>query len=244
MHHETLFCQGPEQVVFGVAFGGFMRTAVFDLDGTLVDTSGDMIAAANWAFTTLGHAPPLNASDHAEIAFAGGRAMVRAGVEILELGWSDAQKEEGYRAFLERYSSHLDALSTPYPGVEGCLDTLTHEGWRLAVCTNKPTVLAERLLVSLGLRQRFQSMIGADTLSVRKPDAAPVLEAITRAGGNRERAAMIGDTITDRLAAKSAGIPCVLVTFGPSGDAVARFEPEGLVSAMSLVPEVLGAIVR
>jgi len=196
-----------------------MRTAIFDLDGTLVDTSGDMLAGANAVFEALGHGSPLNVSDHAAVAFAGGRAMLEKGAEICGFSWED-RYDAAYAHFLEAYAAHLDRLSTIYPGVETCLDQLALSDWKLAVCTNKPSGLAEDLLMSLGLRDRFGAMIGADTLSVRKPNPEPLYEAVRRVGGKPDRAVLIGDTITDRNAAKNAGMPSVLVTFGPSSSMI------------------------
>jgi len=220
-----------------------MRVAIFDLDGTLVDTSGDMLAGANAVFEAEGYGSPLRVADHAAVAFAGGRAMLETGAALCGFSWGE-RYETAYVYFLEAYGGHLDRLSVIYPGVEACLDGLAADGWRLAVCTNKPSGLAERLLVSLGLRARFGAMIGADTLAVRKPDPEPLLEAVRQVGGDPARAVLVGDTITDRKAAANAGMPCVLVTFGPVGDAVAQMQPDGLLGSYGDLPRILNDLVR
>ncbi len=221
-----------------------MRVAIFDLDGTLVDTSRDMLAGANAVFERLGHGRPLRVEDHAAVAFAGGRAMLEKGAELCGFRWDDAAYGVAYAAFLEAYGADLDRFSVIYPGVEACLDRLAADGWGLAVCTNKPSGLAEELLLSLGLRGRFGAMIGADTLSVRKPDPEPLLEAVRRVGGDPARAVLVGDTVTDRTAAARAGMPCVLVTFGPVGRDVVELQPDGLLDHFDDLDDILAALIE
>lgn len=208
-----------------------MRTAVFDLDGTLVDTSFDMLAAANVTFEALGVGAPLKHPEDAVVANAGGRAMWRLGVERLELEADEAVAEGWYSDFIRAYSNDLHVRSAPFPDVEAALDDLAASGWALAICTNKPELLAERLLVSLGMRHWFGALVGAGTLPVRKPDPTPLFEAIKRVGGVSSGAVLIGDTITDRDTARRANIPCALVGFGPIGADVAQFEPDAILDA-------------
>ena len=211
-----------------------MRTALFDLDGTLADTSADLITAANACFSC----PMLDPVVDMATAFKGGRAMLRVGFERLDADWSEADVDRQFPHFLEYYDKNIHVETKLYDGVEAALDHLA-DSWALGVCTNKPEALAEKLLRSLGIRDRFSAMIGADTLATRKPDAAPVLEAIARAKGDVKRAVLIGDTITDREAARAAGIKSVLITFGPDGDAVRNLAPEALVGSYDELPRVL-----
>ena len=117
------------------------------------------------------------------------------------------------------------------------------DGWQLAVCTNKPERLARLLLEALGVAGRFAALLGADSLPWKKPDPRHLVETIMRAGGEASRAALIGDTISDREAARAAGIPCVLVGFGPEGGAVAALRPEAIVADFAELPAVLGRLV-
>jgi phosphoglycolate phosphatase len=87
----------------------------------------------------------------------------------------------------------------------------------VAICTNKPEALAIQLMQALDASAYFDALVGADTLAQRKPDPAPLWEAVDRAGGDRTRVCLIGDTVTDRSTAANANIPSVLVTFGPGG---------------------------
>lgn len=190
-----------------------MRTVIFDLDGTLADTSGDLIAAANACFESMGRNVALDPEADKATAFRGGRAMLRLGFERLGETRDDASLLSEYAMFLEIYGRNLNRSSALYPGAEQALRQLADEGYKLGICTNKPEALAETLMRSLGVRELFGSLVGADTLPVRKPDPAPYVESVTRAGGSVGRSLLVGDTVTDRDTALAAGVPFVLVDF-------------------------------
>ncbi len=206
-----------------------MRTVIFDLDGTLADTSGDLIAAANAAFRGLGLDDMLDPVTDAGLAMTGGgRAMLRLGFKRLANGMGEAEVEAGYPLLLAAYAENIDRYSSLYPGTEAAIEGLRCAGYAVGICTNKPEALADQLLAALGVRALFGSLVGADTLPVRKPDPAPLHEAVTRVGGDPDRAVLVGDSVTDRETARAAGMRSLLVTFGPSGRDVAGLEPEGL----------------
>ncbi len=219
-----------------------MRLAVFDLDGTLADTSGDLIDAANAALSEAGFGAPLEAGRDRAVAFAGGRALLRAGLERVAGAADERAVEAGYPRLLVQYAARIDAKTRLYPGVEAALDDLTGAGWGLAVCTNKPIALAETLLGRLGLRERLRAVLGADSRPYRKPDPRHLWETIREAQGTPGRSVLVGDTITDRRAAAAAGVPCVLVTFGPEGRGVAALEPEALLDGYADLGRVLGGL--
>jgi phosphoglycolate phosphatase len=222
--------------------GGRMRVAVFDLDGTLADTSADLIAAANCALAEAGFHGRLDPARDRALAFAGGRAMLRAGLE--QAGVVDeAAVDRLYPRLLDLYGLGLAVHTRLFDGAEAALDGLVEAGWRLAVCTNKPERLARLLLDALGLGGRFAALLGADTLAWRKPDPRHVLETIARAGGRRERAVLVGDPDTDRDAARAAGVPCVLVGFGPDAAALHALAPEALIAHFDELPELLERLV-
>ena len=220
-----------------------MTTVVFDLDGTLADTSGDLIAAANRCFQALGHGALLDPVADALTAFHGGRAMLRLGFSRLG-GVDEAAVDREYPLLLAHYARDIDVRTRLYPGAAAALDRLAGQGRRLAVCTNKPEALAETLLARLGVRDRFGAMIGADTLPVRKPDPEPLAEAVRRAGGNPRDAVLIGDTETDVRTARAAGVPVVLVAFGPEGPGIARLEPDAMLPHFDALDDVLNALMR
>jgi phosphoglycolate phosphatase len=218
-----------------------MRTAVFDLDGTLADTAVDLIAAANATLAEAGHGTPLDPLRDRATALAGGRAMLRAG--LARAGAGEQEAEALYPRLLDRYAAALAVETRLYDGAEAALDRLAAEGWQLAICTNKPERLARLLLEALGVAGRFVALLGADSLPWRKPDPRHLTETIARAGGEASRAALVGDTVSDREAARAAGIPCVLVGFGPEGGAVAALAPEAVVADFAELPAVLGRLV-
>ena len=205
-----------------------MRTIVFDLDGTLADTSADLIAAANARFQALGLGELLDPAGDAGIAFRGGKAMLRAGFARVGRAGDEAAVEAEYPLLIAAYADVLDRETRLYPGAMAAVARLRAAGWRTGICTNKPEGLSEELLRRLGVRGAFDALIGADSLSVRKPDPLPLTETVRRAGGTAGRAILIGDTETDRETARRAGVPCALVTFGPEGRGVERLAPEGL----------------
>ncbi len=220
-----------------------MRCVIFDLDGTLADTSGDLIAAANACFQGLGHGDLLNPLTDQATALRGGRAMLELG--FARLGHDDAGEEidAQFPVLLEAYRANIDRHSFLYPGATEAIERLRRDGYAVGICTNKPEALAELLMTRLGVRGLFGSLVGADTLAVRKPDPAPLYEAIRRARGARDKALLVGDTITDRSTARAAGVPCVLVTFGPTGGAVASLAPEALLPDYDALSQVVSGLI-
>lgn len=218
-----------------------MKTVVFDLDGTLADTSADLLAAANACFRDLGHGDMLGPGD-ALTAFHGGRAMLRLGLGRVGSDEVEARIEHYYPILLRAYGDAIDVHTRLYPGTMEAVEALRAAGVAVGICTNKPEALAQVLLTRLGVRDAFASLIGADTLPVRKPDPAPLREAVRRAGGDIARACLIGDTKTDRETARAAGVASVLVTFGPSGQAVLELQPEASIAHFAELPGVVARL--
>lgn len=207
-----------------------MRTVIFDLDGTLADTSGDLIAAANGCFQGLGYGDVLDPVKDALAAFHGGRAMLTLGFDRLGLEARDKSiaVEREFPNLLAHYERDIDRHTVIYPGAIEAVERLRMQGYAVGICTNKPEGLAETLLTRLGIRDLFGSLIGADTLPTRKPDAAPFVASVEQAGGVVETSLIIGDTVTDLNTARAVGVPCILVGFGPEGQGVARLCPDAL----------------
>ena len=144
--------------------------------------------------------------------------------------------------FITHYSDHIADRSQPFDGVEATLDQLAGSGCRLAVCTNKLEWLSLRLLDALKLRPRFHAICGADTFGVSKPDPTILNRTIERAGGDKTRAIMIGDSITDIATARAASVPVIAVDFGYSDIPIAQLKPDRVVSTFSKLPETISRV--
>ena len=221
-----------------------MKTAIFDLDGTLADTSGDLIEAANLCFRGLGYSAPLDPERDQATAFQGGRAMLRLGLSrVTGVEADESVVDFQYPLLLQAYGEAIDCFTTLYPGVERALDQLRSEGWRLGVCTNKPEGLSRLLLARLNLVQRFHSIVGADTLPVRKPHPEPYIRAVEWADGDVQLSFFVGDTVTDLDTARAAGVPIVLAAFDSAASAVSRLEPDAILEHYDELTEIARRLV-
>ncbi|MGU3537213.1 phosphoglycolate phosphatase [Methylobacterium sp. A54F] len=195
--------------------------AVFDLDGTLAETAGDLLQTLNVLLGREG-LPPVPLDEAREMIGAGARALIQRGFTAAGEPLSPEKLEELFGAFLDYYGAHLCDHSHLFPGVAAALDRLEAAGFRLAVCTNKVEGHSVELLDKLGLSGRFAAICGRETFPYFKPDPRHITSTIARAGGDPARAVMVGDSRADIDAAKAAGIPVIGVTFGytdtPVGD--------------------------
>ena len=185
------------------------RTLLLDLDGTLVDSVPDLAAALNRLLAARG----LASLSRAAVA-----AMVGDGVaKLVERAFAARGRvpEAGAMAeYSADYGAHAAVETKPYPGVADALRALADEGWRLAVCTNKPEAAARSVLGSVGLAQYFAAIGGGDSFPVRKPDPAHLLATLKAAGGELGQAVMAGDHANDVAAAGGAGMPCIFAAWG------------------------------
>ncbi|MDK2761054.1 MAG: HAD-IA family hydrolase [Sphingopyxis sp.] len=182
----------------------------FDLDGTLVDTLGDLAAAVNHALALIDRAPLAKASVRPMIG-RGARHMLEQGL-LASGGVPDGAVDRLYPELLRFYEAHIAVHSRVFAGVPAALDRLDTLGVHTAVVTNKAEHLARRLLDELGLADRMAAIVGGDTLNVRKPAPEPIHAMVERCGGGR--AIFVGDSIYDVTAAKHAGLPSIAVSFG------------------------------
>jgi phosphoglycolate phosphatase len=188
----------------------------FDLDGTLLDTQADLGAALNHALSRAGRRPvPV---EHVA-RFVGGGARLMLARALGETGpVSDTRLEALFRDLLAFYAANIAVHTRLYPGGRAMLDTLAERGAALAVVTNKLESLAVKVLAELKLLDRFVCVIGGDTLGPGRgkpaPDMLHAMLARCAASGFTGRAAFVGDTSYDTLAARAAGMPCVAVSFG------------------------------
>jgi phosphoglycolate phosphatase len=215
--------------------------AVFDLDGTLVDTAPDLLATLNVVLTASGYQPMPAEKTYGAIG-QGSRVMIERALEYQDINVDDATLQRMHEHYLDHYVENIAVSSRPFDGVVDLLDRLSGEGVRLAVCTNKLEGLSVRLLTELGLADRFAAIVGADTLDVRKPDPGHVLGTIERAGGDKTRAIMVGDSRADIDAAKAAGVPVIAVDFGYTETPVRELGPDHIISHYDALYELAAPV--
>lgn len=186
-----------------------MPLAIFDLDGTLVDSAPDLRAALNRLMLAEGLAPfPL--PEVAAMIGDGARALLAKAFAARATPFDEALLP-GFLADLEANSA---VLTRPYPGMVPALEALAARGWQHAVCTNKPIAATRALLAELDLARHFALVLGGDSLAVKKPDPGHVRGVLEGLGVPAAEAVMIGDHQNDIRAAKGAGVRSVFAAWG------------------------------
>lgn len=198
--------------------------AVFDLDGTLIDTAPDLVDSLNHTIS-IRNLEPLTYADLTHLVGSGARAMIERAFSLRGSPLAESDLEPMVERFVAHYRANMPGKSAPYPGLIEALDRLAAAGVTLAVCTNKMEGLARPLLETLGLSDRFAAITGGDTFAVRKPDAEHLLGTIRQAGGDPASSVMIGDSFNDFKVASNANIPSIAVPFGYSDVAVETLDP-------------------
>jgi N-acetyl-D-muramate 6-phosphate phosphatase len=187
----------------------FPAGALFDLDGTLLDSAPDMLATVNRMRDARGR-PPLALSDIRPVVSRGARAMAAVAFPELDAEGVVALVPE----FLAVYGEELGRHSRPFAGIEAMLAALEAAGTRWGIVTNKPEGLAQRILPQLGWQDRCAVLIGGDTLAERKPHPLPLLHAASAIGVPARDCVYVGDDARDILAARAAGMPSIVALWG------------------------------
>ena len=185
----------------------------FDLDGTLVHTAPDLMGTLNTLLAEEG-LPPLPLETAPMLVGRGAKVMIERGFTAAGEPLHEPRASALFDRYIALYLGRIADESRPYEGMIDALNELEAAGAILAVCTNKRTDLSLALLDALDLTSRFKVIVGADLAPRPKPDASHLLHTIALAGGDPARALMVGDSINDVLAAKNAGVPVVVVSFG------------------------------
>ncbi len=191
-----------------------VRAAIVDLDGTLIDTLGDFHAALGGMLGELGL--PSIAREQVETRIGKGSEYLV--LQTLRLHLDDATADARFAEAIATYQRHYGRIngrfSNPFPGVPEGLAALRDAGLTLACITNKPTAYARELLELKGLRDHFVAVNGGDAFARKKPDPMPLVETCRQLGLPPAEVMMIGDSQNDALAARAAGCPVALVTYG------------------------------
>ena len=194
--------------------GALPRLVMFDLDGTLVDSVPDLAAAVDRMLLELGR-PAAGLDAVRQWVGNGAQVLVRRALagDIDHAGVDDALAEQALALFMDAYAESHD-LTVVYPGVQDTLRWLRRRGVEMALITNKPERFVGPLLDQMKLGSYFRWIIGGDTLAQKKPDPAALLFVMQMAGVTPQQALFIGDSRSDVLAAKAAGVQCVGLTYG------------------------------
>jgi phosphoglycolate phosphatase len=213
-----------------------IQLILFDLDGTLVDSSMDITKAVNHAFKPHGIAPV----DVGETVTMVGEGPSRLIEKLLLKRGLAHDVDPLVKRWLDYYASHLTIHTAPYPGVVETLKSL--EAYRKAVVSNKPGVLTEGVLKALKLSHHFDLVLGSDALPERKPLPGPILHVLERFACAPEESIIVGDSAIDVAAGRAAGIRTIAVTYG-YGKAGFEREAHFVINRMGDLMAVLKGIV-
>lgn len=212
---------------------------IVDLDGTMVDTLGDFRVALNAMLTEL---PPPYASqqvDQATVERLVGKGSEHLINSVLSLFGGEAVETlypQAMASYQHHYARVNGQFSEIYPGVLQGLTQWKDQGLRLACLTNKPTAFATALLAAKGLAPFFEMTFGGDAFERKKPDPLPLIKTCEALGVRTEGTLMVGDSSNDAQAARAAGCPVVLVTYGYNhGEPIRAVDADGFVDALDQI---------
>ena len=213
------------------------QAAIVDLDGTLVDTVGDFDVALGQAFSDLG-LPPVSRGFIARTVGKGSEHLLRQA--LAETGAQASWYEAAWTSYQRHYLSINGQHSAVYAGAIEGLQALRSRGLRLVCLTNKPGAFARPLLVSKELAGYFEHVFGGDAFEHKKPHPQPLLEACRVLGSAPARTLMVGDSSNDAIAARAAGCPVVLVSYGYNhGEPVAAAGADAVIDRIDELPALL-----
>lgn len=219
---------------------GRLQAAIIDLDGTLVDTLGDFQAALDRTLDRLGH-PRVARSVIEGFIGKGSEHLIRS--VLAHVGAPADRYGAAWEAYQAAYRETNGQRSALYPGAGEGVARLRAAGLRLACLTNKPTEFAVELLRLKGLAGQFEVVFGGDAFERKKPDPLPLRKTCEALGVAPAATLMVGDSSNDAAAARAAGCPVVLVTYGYNHGQPARsVDADGYVDSLEELPALLGRL--
>jgi phosphoglycolate phosphatase len=214
-----------------------LRAAMFDLDGTLLDTLGDLDAAVNETLRTLG-LPTVDAPVVERYIGKGSEYLLRQ--VLAHVGAPAETFDRGWDVFMQNYRAFNGRHAQVYPGVREGLAQLRDGGLRLACITNKPGEFARDILRTKGLAGSFEFVFGGDAFERKKPDPLPLLKACEALGAPPAATLMVGDSRNDAAAGRAAGCPVVLVTYGYNhGEPVRAMDADVFLDSLAQIGAVV-----
>ena len=201
-----------------------LKAIIFDLDGTLVDTAPDLMAATNYALSVAGR-PGISEAQLRSFVGHGAMDLIKRGLGATGGLPDDAEIKQLHGVLLDYYGKNIAVHSKVFPGVVTLLDEAKANGLKMGVCTNKVEGLSNHLLKEIGLAPYFDAVVGGDTLPVMKPNVAPYNEVARRLGVDSKHSVMFGDSETDIRTAQNVGVPVIAVSFGYTHEHVSTFAP-------------------
>lgn len=214
-----------------LAFSQPLRAAIVDLDGTLVDTLGDFHAALGEMLHDLG-LPPVSADVVAGFIGKGSEHLIRQ--TLARVGAPASLYDDAWERYQAAYRRLNGRRSAVYPGAQEGVAQLAGRGLRLACLTNKPGEFARDLLASKGLAPAFELVFGGDAFERKKPDPLPLLRTCEALGVPPQATLVVGDSRNDAAAARAAGCPVVLVTYGYNhGEPVRGVDADGYLDSLA-----------
>tara|TARA_B100000123_G_C25731904_1_gene429655 strand:- start:1457 stop:2119 length:663 start_codon:yes stop_codon:yes gene_type:complete len=186
-------------------------TILFDLDGTIIDTAPDLMAAHNHVMKKFGH-QQKKLSDIKKLAGRGAWIMMQRSFK--EEIKDEKLKNDMTKEFLNFYSKNIDSHSKPINGIEKFLSWAKNNNISMAICTNKQEKLAIDLIKKLKLNSFFEYIAGSDTFPFNKPDPRHLTNVVEILGGSLKKTIMVGDSEVDSQSAISAEVPFILVENG------------------------------
>ena len=214
---------------------------IFDLDGTLVETAGDLMNTLNHLLVREG-LKPIALGNAREMIGDGARVMLERGFAANGIALEADRMDRLFADFLDHYGANIAVESHAFPGAVELVDRLAASGVRSAVCTNKVTAMSVRLLEELGIAERFTVIAGPETFGTRKPDPRHITETIRACASTPDRAVMIGDSKNDIVSARGAGIPVIAVDFGYTSIPVTELGPDRIVSHFDEIWDAIAAV--
>jgi phosphoglycolate phosphatase len=217
-------------MTFNRVHGIHLRAAIVDLDGTMVDTLGDFDVALNRVLASLALAP-VDRGFIARTVGKGSEHLIRR--TLVEVGADAGLYDSAWRLYQREYGAVNGVHARVYPGVAEGLAKLAARGLKLACLTNKPTAFAKSLLRATGLAGCFGVVFGGDAFERKKPDPLPLLRTCEALGTVPAQTLMVGDSSNDARAARAAGCPVVLVSYGYNhGEPVRAVDADGVVDRL------------